>query len=146
MGGDAVELAELARRGAMQRQRSPRIYFSTLVAGPQWFRDPRAKGASHGGVPGEVAWMRAVTPQSNIPEIISAGKATGATGLKIYADLAPDLGGQTNSEAHREDLRVWSHSAIFPTRPSEVVKAGVDVVSHSVYLGAEGMSQAARIL
>ncbi len=141
MGGDAVQLAELARRAAEPAHASPRIYFSTLVAGPQWFRDPRAKGASHGGVPGEVAWMRAVTPQSNIPEIISAGKATGATGLKIYADLMPRLVGELTQEAHRRGLRVWSHAAIFPTRPSEVVKAGVDVVSHSVYLGVEGMAK-----
>lgn len=84
--------------------------------------------------------MHAVTEQSDIPAIISAGKATGATGLKIYADLPPDLVSRLTAEAHRQNLRVWSHSAIFPTKPSEVVKAGVDVVSHSVYLGAEGMN------
>ncbi len=141
MGGDDIELAELALRSRDPAIASPRIYFSTLVAGPQWFADPRAKDASHGGVPGQVAWMHAVTPASDIRAIISAGKATGATGLKIYADLTPDLVAKLTAEAHREKLRVWSHSAIFPTRPSEVVKAGVDVVSHSVYLGAEGMSK-----
>jgi imidazolonepropionase-like amidohydrolase len=29
---------------------------------------------------------------------------------------------------------------VFPAKPGEVVAAGVDVVSHSVYLGAEGMN------
>ncbi len=141
MGGDAIQFRDMSQRAAQPNMASPRIYFSTLVAGPEWFRDPRAKGASHGGVPGEVAWMHAITPQSNIPAIIAAGKATGATGLKIYADLTPDLVEKATAEAHREGLRVWSHSAIFPTRPSETVRAGVDVVSHSVYLGAEGMSK-----
>lgn len=140
MGGDDIELAQIAQRARNANVASPRIYYSTLVAGPQFFNDPRAKGASHGGVAGQVAWMRAVTPASDIPAIISAGKATGATGLKIYADLTADLVDKLAAEAHKRGLRVWSHSAIFPARPSEVVKAGVDVVSHSVYLGAEGMT------
>jgi imidazolonepropionase-like amidohydrolase len=140
MGGDAVVLEGLARASRDANQDGPRIYYSTLVAGPQWFADPRPRAAAHGGVAGEVAWMRAVTPTSNIPAILTAGKATGATGLKIYADLAPDLVAKVTAEAHRQGLRVWSHSAVFPTKPSEVVAAGADVVSHSNYLGAEGMN------
>jgi imidazolonepropionase-like amidohydrolase len=140
MGGDDIVLERLARAARDAKQAGPRIYYSTLVAGPQWFADPRPKASAHGGVAGEVAWMRAVTPTSNIPAIIEAGKATGATGLKIYADLSPDLVAKVTAEAHRQGLRVWSHSAVFPTKPSEVVAAGVDVVSHSNYLGAEGMN------
>ena len=139
MGGDDIVLAELANRSKEAGQTSPRIYYSTLVAGPQWFADPRPKASSHGGVAGEVAWMRALTPESDMPAIIAAGKATGATGLKIYADLPATLVARVTAEAHRQGLRVWSHSSIFPARPSEVVEAGVDVVSHSVYLGAEGI-------
>jgi imidazolonepropionase-like amidohydrolase len=140
MGGDDVVLEGLARTMRDANRAGPRIYYSTLVAGPQWFADPRPKAAAHGGVAGEVAWMRALTPTSNIPAIIRAGKATGATGLKIYADLPPDLVAKVTAEAHRQGLRVWSHSAVFPTKPSEVVEAGADVVSHSNYLGAEGMN------
>ena len=140
MGGDDITLQALARTAADNRQMAPRIAYSTLVAGPQWFNDPRPKAASHGGVAGEVAWMRAVTATSDIPAIITAGKATGATGLKIYADLPPDLVSKVTAEAHKQGLRVWSHSAVFPTKPSEVVAAEADVVSHSNYLGAEGMN------
>jgi len=139
MGGDDVVLEGLARASRAAGQAGPRIYYSTLVAGPQWFADPRPKAASHGGVAGEVAWMRAVTPTSNVPALIAAGKATGATGLKIYADLTPDLVARVTAEAHRQGLRVWAHSAVFPAKPSEVLAAGVDVMSHSNYLGAEGM-------
>jgi imidazolonepropionase-like amidohydrolase len=130
----------LAKKAAGAGAASPRIYYSTLVAGPQWFNDPRPKASSHGGVAGEVAWMRAITPQSDLAAVISAGKATGATGLKIYADLSADLVARVTAEAHRQGLKVWAHSAVFPTRPSEVVAAGVDVASHSNYLGAEGMN------
>jgi imidazolonepropionase-like amidohydrolase len=74
-----------------------------------------------------------------LPAAIAAGKAAGATGLKIYADLPPDLVARVTAEAHRQGLRVWAHSAIFPAKPSDGVKAGIDVVSHTAYVGAEGM-------
>lgn len=140
MGGDDVVLAGLAKTALDAHQAAPRIYYSTLVAGPQFFADPRAKASTHGGVAGEVAWMRAITPESDFAAVITAGKATGATGLKIYADLAASTVAQVTAEAHRQGLKVWAHSAVFPAKPSEVVAAGVDVVSHSVYLGAEGMN------
>ena len=140
MGGDNIVLAGLAKKGADNNQAAPRIYYSTLVAGPQWFADPRPKASSHGGVAGEVAWMRAITPESDFAAVIAAGKATGATGLKIYADLSSGTVAQVTAEAHRQGLKVWAHSAVFPAKPTEVVAAGVDVISHSNYLGAEGMT------
>jgi imidazolonepropionase-like amidohydrolase len=140
MGGDNIVLAALAKKAADNNQAAPRIYYSTLVAGPQWFADPRPKASSHGGVAGEVAWMRAITPQSDFPAVIAAGKATGATGLKIYADLDADTIMKVTAEAHKQGLKVWAHSSVFPAKPSEVIVDPVDVVSHSVYLGAEGMN------
>lgn len=140
MGGDNIVLAALAKSASDVNQAAPRIYYSTLVAGPQWFADPRPKASAHGGVAGEVAWMRALTPESDLSAIVSAGKATGATGLKIYADLPASLVALVTAEAHRQGLKVWAHSAVFPAKPSQVVAAGVDVISHSVYLGAEGMN------
>jgi imidazolonepropionase-like amidohydrolase len=139
MGGDDIVLAELARKAASANEASPRIYYSTLVAGPQWFNDPRPKASSHGGVAGEVPWMRAITPQSDFAAVVNAGKATGATGLKIYADLDAKTVSLVTAEAHRQGLKVWAHSSVFPAKPSQVIAAGVDVISHSVYLGAEGM-------
>jgi len=140
MGGDDIVLAELAKKAADPKEPAPRIYYSTLVAGPQWFSDPRPKASSHGGVAGEVAWMRAITPAADFAAVIRAGKATGATGLKIYADLTPATVARVTAEAHRQGLKVWAHSAVFPAKPSDDVAAGVDVMSHSNYLGAEGMN------
>ena len=140
MGGDDIVLAELAKIAADPKQAAPRIYYSTLVAGPQWFADPRAKASAHGLVAGEVAWMRAIDPRSDFAAVITAGKATGATGLKIYADLDAETVLKVTAEAHRQGLKVWAHAAVFPAKPSEVIADRVDVVSHSVYLGAEGMN------
>ena len=38
------------------------------------------------------------------------------------------------AEAHRQHMLVWAHSAVFPTRPADVIAAGVDAVSHVCYL------------
>jgi imidazolonepropionase-like amidohydrolase len=140
MGGDNIVLAGLAKNAMDPDQAAPRIYYCTLVAGPQFFADPRPKASSHGGVAGEVAWMRAITPESDFAAVISAGKATGATGLKIYADLPASTVMRVTEEAHRQGLKVWAHSAVFPAKPSDVVAARVDVISHSNYLGSEGMN------
>jgi imidazolonepropionase-like amidohydrolase len=89
---------------------------------------------------GETAWLRAITPQTDIAKAVADAKATGATGLKVYADLSADLVMKITTEAHRQGMRVWSHAAIFPARPGDAVAAGVDGISHSAYLVWEGAS------
>jgi len=69
-------------------------------------------------------------------------KGTYATGIKIYANLEPDIVQAITREAHRQDLQVWAHSMVFPTRPMAVVEAGVDVISHVCRLAWEGMAEA----
>jgi imidazolonepropionase-like amidohydrolase len=68
-------------------------------------------------------------------------KGTGATALKLYANLSPDLVANVTAEAHRQGMLVWSHATIFPTRPSAAVAAGVDVLSHSPYLVWEAVAK-----
>ena len=41
---------------------------------------------------------------------------------------------------HKAGLRVFSHSTVFPARPSDVLNAGADVISHSAYLVWESAS------
>src|SRR4029078_9313531 len=35
---------------------------------------------------------------------------------------------------HRQKMKAWSHSTIFPAKPSDAVAAGVDVISQRAYL------------
>ena len=42
-----------------------------------------------------------------------------------------------SEEAHNQGLKVWSHSATFPSKPSDAVKANVDAISHGVGMIAE---------
>jgi imidazolonepropionase-like amidohydrolase len=107
------------------------------MAGPEFFADPRTHQAARGRVAGEVPWMQAVTPQTNIPLAIAQARGTGATGIKIYADVSAPLLDTITAEAHRQGMLVWAHAAVFPARPSEVADAGVDVMSHACMLGYE---------
>jgi imidazolonepropionase-like amidohydrolase len=142
MAGDAIALAELARLAANRDVQSPRVYFSALMAGPtHLLNDKRVDAVSHGLPRGEAPWLKAITPQTDIVKAISEAKATGATGIKIYTDLTPEIVARLTAEAHKQGLKVWSHAAIYPGRPSDAVRAGVDVISHSNLAIAEAMEK-----
>lgn len=140
MAGDALVLVELAARGRIPEVASPRIYFSALMAGPAFFEDPRTRTAAHGMTPGDVPWMQAVSDTTDLSGGIARARATGATGIKVYADIDPELLGRIATEAHRQGLKVWSHATIFPAKPSDAVAAGVDVLSHAILLYWDGVS------
>ena len=142
MAGDAVALAELAKVAADPTVQSPRVYFSALMAGPTHLQgDTRVDQISHGRPRGEAPWARAITPETDFAKAVSEAKATGATGIKIYTDLTPEIVTKITAEAHKQGLKVWSHAAIYPGKPSDAVGAGVDVISHSNLIVGEGMNK-----
>jgi imidazolonepropionase-like amidohydrolase len=134
MAGDAIVLKELATASRRADAAMPRLFFAALMAGPSFFTDARTKASAHGGVPGEVPWMKAITPATDLKLAVRDAKATGATAIKIYADLPADLVRTIATEAHRQGLKVWSHSTVFPATALDAVDAGVDVISHAIYL------------
>jgi imidazolonepropionase-like amidohydrolase len=142
MAGDVFALAPIARRSREAGADIPRVYFAAVMAGPTFFEDPRTRSAAHGGTPGRVPWLRAMTDTTDIALAVREAKATGATGLKVYADLAPALVARITTEAHTQGMKVWSHAMIYPTRPSEAILAGVDVLSHALLLFWEGVRDA----
>jgi imidazolonepropionase-like amidohydrolase len=81
--------------------------------------------------------MQAITSNTNLQLAVAEARGTGATAIKIYADLPASLVDAITAEAHRQDMQVWAHAAVFPAIPSEVVNAGVDVISHACMLGYE---------
>lgn len=134
MAGDARLLADLARGALLGEIAAPDIYYAALMAGPEFFKDPRTRDATRGGVPGKVPWMRAITPATNLKLAVAEAHGTGATAIKIYADLPAALVRNMTEEAHRQNMLVWAHAAVFPASPQDVIDAGVDVVSHSCLL------------
>jgi imidazolonepropionase-like amidohydrolase len=145
MAGDTRELGFLARDARIGRFPSPDIYYASLMAGPEFFKDPRTVDSTQGGLkPGEVPWMRAIEAQTNLPLAIAEAKGTGATAIKIYADLPAPLVDRITAEAHRQGLLVWAHAAVFPAGPRDVADAGVDVMSHVCMLGYQVSTQMPR--
>jgi imidazolonepropionase-like amidohydrolase len=141
MAGDERLLAKLKRESAADHILAPDIYYSALVAGPAFFGDPRTHEAARGFEPGTAPWMQAITPDTQLPLAIAAAHATGATGIKIYADLPASLVSAVTAEAHRQHMLVWAHATVFPAGPSDVANAGVDVMSHADLLAYQLSAQ-----
>lgn len=140
MAGDAIALKELAQSAADGNVQCPRVYFSALMSGATHIlNDRRADQVSRGKPRGEVPWARSITSDTDIPRVVAEAKATGATGIKLYTDLTPEIVNRVTAEAHKQGLKVWSHAAIYPGRPSDAVKAGVDAISHTKLIVSEGM-------
>jgi imidazolonepropionase-like amidohydrolase len=134
MAGDARLLADLSRGALLGEIQAPDIDYAALMAGPEFFKDPRTADATRGAVPGAVPWMRAISSATDLRLAVAEAHGTGATAIKIYADLPADLVRNITEEAHRQNMLVWAHAAVFPASPQDVIDAGVDVVSHSCLL------------
>jgi imidazolonepropionase-like amidohydrolase len=131
MAGDARALASLARDAQLDDIVSPDIYYTAMMAGPVFFADPRTHASSQGGKAGEMPFMKAVTQETNMPLAIAEAKGTGATAIKLYAQLDGELAKKIGAEAHRQGLQVWSHADLTIASPMEVVNAGANVISHA---------------
>ncbi|MDH3269843.1 MAG: amidohydrolase family protein [Gemmatimonadota bacterium] len=142
MAGDARALASIARDTRLGLIDGPDVHFAALMAGPSFFTDPRPQASAAGEVPGEVAWLQAITSETDLVTAVARAKGTYATGVKIYANLERGVVEAISREAHRQGMKVWAHSMVFPARPLAVVEAGVDVVSHVCRLAWEGMEEA----
>lgn len=134
MADDLRSIAELAREAEQGEIEAPDIAFAALMAGPSFFADPRVAAASRGWAPGTAPWMQAIDSRTDLTLAVARAKGTGADAIKIYADLPPALVAAIAAEAHRQGMLVWTHSAVFPTRPADVLAAGPDTVSHVCYL------------
>jgi hypothetical protein len=141
MAGDVRLLTELKREAAQDEIIAPDIYYAALMAGESFFADPRTHDSSRGLDPGTAPWMRAITAATDVPQAVAEAKGTGATAIKLYADLPASLVAAITTEAHRQRMLVWAHAAIFPARPGDVVDAGVDVMSHADFLAFESITR-----
>ncbi|NII54023.1 amidohydrolase family protein [Luteibacter sp. SG786] len=134
MADDLRAVGELTRASLAGEIPAPDIYYAALMAGPDFFTDERTGQVSVGGVPGHVPWMQAVTKATDLPLAVARAKGTWATAIKLYADLPADLASRITAEAHRQGLLVWAHATPYPSKPSDMVAAGVDAISHACLL------------
>jgi imidazolonepropionase-like amidohydrolase len=135
MADDLRAVAELARASRAAEIPAPDIYSAALMAGPSFFVDPRTHAATFGVEPGKAPWMQAIDSDTDIRTAVTLARGTSATAVKIYANLPADLVAKITAEAHRQGLKVWAHSTVYPATAAEVLAAKVDVVSHACGLG-----------
>ncbi len=140
MADDLRSVAEIARAARVGEIPSPDLYYAALMVGPTFFDDPRTNAASGGIKPGEGAWMQSVDDKTDLPLAIARAKGTGATAIKIYANLPATMIRRITAEAHRQGMKVWAHGMVFPTPPADVIAAGPDVISHTCYLAYQAVS------
>jgi imidazolonepropionase-like amidohydrolase len=134
MADDLRPVAELTRASLVGEIPAPDIYYAALMAGPDFFTDERAGQVSVGGTPGHVPWMQAITKDTDLPLAVARAQGTWATAIKLYAGLPADLAARITTEAHRQGLLVWAHATPYPAKPSDMVAAGVDAISHACLL------------
>jgi imidazolonepropionase-like amidohydrolase len=141
MAGDARFLAELARETLLGEVAGPDIVYSALMAGPDFFVDPRTHAASQGLTAGAVPWLQAVDGSTDLRLAVAEAKGTGASAIKIYADLPAASVRAIVREAHRQNLPVWAHAMVFPATPAQGIESGVDVISHACLLAYQAMGE-----
>ncbi len=134
MADDLRPIAEYAREAQIGEIAAPDLHFAAVVAGPSFFEDPRTRAISAGFTPGETPWAQSIDAGTDLVQAVARARGTGATALKIYANLPPVLVRRLTAEAHRQGMRVWAHGMVFPTPPADVIAAGPDVISHTCYL------------
>jgi imidazolonepropionase-like amidohydrolase len=142
MGGALHVVQPLARASADAEAQSPRIYYSAIVAGPGgWFEADRGRRMAGAYAPGESPAVRRVGAGSDVRRVIADARRAGATGIKLYNTVPPPLMAALAAEARRQGLRVWSHLAVDPGRPGDVVRAGAEVVTHADQFAGEVMPE-----
>ncbi|MEA3245914.1 MAG: amidohydrolase family protein [Gemmatimonadota bacterium] len=138
LAGDARATGDLQRAVIAGQIPGPRIQYVALFGGPEFFGDPRVLDASRGYAAGTAPWMQSVGDTTDFAHAVAMAKGTGAMGVKLYAALDSLTDARATAAAHRQGMKVIAHATTFPGKPSDLVAAGVDVLSHTPYLVWEG--------
>lgn len=134
MAGDGNILTYYKRAAELDQLPAPEIYFAAQFAGPAYFDLLNQQGED---VWGNRVWSRTITDTTDLYLAVAEAKGLGASGIKIYADLSPELVQKITKEAHEQGMKAWSHSYIQPALPSDNVKAEVNTMSHAFDMAHE---------
>ena len=134
MAGDTRLSAEIVRAGMLGERPIPSIYYAARMAGPTFYARGGAAGSSIGYQPGMAPWAQAIATDTDIERAVAVAAGTGATGLKLYADLDTGLVRDLIDEAHEQGLEAWAHGTVFPTGPLDAVRLGIDGLSHVCFI------------
>ncbi|MDE2970935.1 MAG: hydrolase, partial [Acidobacteriota bacterium] len=76
MAGDVRSLMDLQRASLVKEIPAPDLHFAALMAGPEFFTDPRTVSSAAGETPGEVSWMQTVTGETDVAEAVTLARGT----------------------------------------------------------------------
>jgi imidazolonepropionase-like amidohydrolase len=139
MAGDARVLAGIARDANSGEIPSPNIYYSALMAGPKFFIDPRTQTSTKGGKSGDMPYMKAVADATDLRIAVAEAKGSGASGIKLYANLSAGTVAKILVEAKKQSIPVWAHAWLQAAKPSDLVSSGAISISHAPLLIYEAM-------
>jgi cytosine/adenosine deaminase-related metal-dependent hydrolase len=133
MGGNIDEMRAIASRSRVASAPLARVFYSAVISGPEsmWFRNERRQYFAGRYPVGRSPGVRELVSEAEVAAAIEDARRTGAQGIKLYANLPPALLTSLSAAAKRQGMRVWGHLDIGPGRPSDVVAAGVEAVSHA---------------
>jgi imidazolonepropionase-like amidohydrolase len=134
MADDARSAAELSRRAYVNDIESPDIVYAAVFAGPTFMNDRRVQAVTAGLSAGDVPWMRRIDENTDIPDVVTQARGSGASGIKIYADLTGEQVAAIAAEAKTQNIPSWAHTAVYPAGPDAVAAAGVSTMSHACSL------------
>lgn len=134
MAGDARALSGLSRDALVGDIVAPNIYYSALMAGSSFFRDPRTIKSTQGGISGKMPYMKAIDDNSNTELEVAQAKGTGAQGIKLYAQLTKEQVLAIVTEAKKQALPVWSHGDLTSAESTDIISSGVVSTSHTLML------------
>lgn len=131
MGGDGRKLAQENQLIKENKQPGPDLYFSATVGSSDMIaKDMRLKRVTQGIGIANAAYVLEAKDDMDIQKNVTMAVNSEVTGLKFYAGINAKLIKAITAEGHSQGLKSWAHFTVFPDRPLEVVRLGVDVVSH----------------
>ncbi len=121
-GGALLQAQQEIRQG---KRSGADVYFAAFMAGDWYFnRDQHLRSEPY------QPWEQLLVPGTNLDSAMAAAKACGATGVKLYHSFDKDFLPKVVAAAKSHGLKAWGHTMMYPARPTEVVEAGLEVLSH----------------
>lgn len=132
MGGDGRMLTLLKRNTLIGEDPGPDVFFSSIIAGPEFFvNDKRPQSVALGTKAGEVPWQKAITHNTDLRQAVAELKGLGATAIKVYMNVDKELFKKVADEAKRQEIKVWAHAVVPPTKGIDITNGGADAMSHA---------------
>lgn len=123
--GDGSALLQAQTEIRQGRRKGADVYFAAFMAGDWYFN----RGQQLRNEPYH-PWEQRVAPETNLDSAMVAAKDCGATGVKLYHSFDSVFLPKVIAAAKAHGLKAWGHTMMYPATPTEVVSAGLEVLSH----------------